>query len=162
MVNDSLPERAPPPRESADVKQQQEGLVVAIAPGLFEVVTADGASYLCTLRGRLRKSRPARQATPMGAARRYSPASRQHSSPTQPTPAATTDEPAPKRIAPGDRVRFTLLGNGGGVIEGVSPRHTALARARPEVGTEQVLLANPDQAVLVFAMREPSPHFGLL
>ncbi|HKT37060.1 MAG TPA: ribosome small subunit-dependent GTPase A, partial [Ktedonobacterales bacterium] len=28
--------------------------------------------------------------------------------------------------------------------------------------TEQILLANPDQAVLVFAMREPSPHFGLL
>jgi ribosome biogenesis GTPase len=69
---------------------------------------------------------------------------------------------APTRVAPGDRVRFTPLGNGEGVIEEIVPRHAVLARARPEVGTQQVLLANPDQAVLVFAMREPSPHFGLL
>lgn len=41
---------------------RREGLVVALAPGLFEVVTDDDASYLCTLRGRLRKSRPAPRA----------------------------------------------------------------------------------------------------
>ena len=163
MANDTLQEHdtAPLQLESGRAASSREGLVVALAPGLFEVVTPDGASWLCTLRGRLRKPRPVRQALPSGATGRRAPPSRQQ----QPPPADDTpDEPvaAPTRVAPGDRVRFTPLGNGDGVIEEIAPRHSVLARARPEVGAEQVLLANPDQAVLVFAMREPSPHFGLL
>lgn len=162
MANDPLLEQdtAPLQQESGLVASSREGLVVALAPGLFEVVTEDGASWLCTLRGRLRKPRSARPATPA--------TRRPHASGTRQQPTATLpdapDAPAapPTRIAPGDRVRFTPLGNGEGVIEDVAPRHTVLARSRPEVGTEQVLLANPDQAALVFAMREPSPHFGLL
>ena len=152
MANDFLPEQddAPRPQKNGHAASSREGLVVALAPGLFEVVTPDGASWLCTLRGRLRKRRPTR---PLAAPSSASPASSDASdTPTEP----------PTRVAPGDRVRFMPLSNGEGVIEEVMPRRTALARARPEVGTEQVLLANPDQAVLVFAMREPSPHFGLL
>jgi ribosome biogenesis GTPase / thiamine phosphate phosphatase len=157
MVNEPLLEQdtGSLQQESGLVASSREGLVVALAPGLFEVVTADGASWLCTLRGRLRKPRPVRPATP---------AARQQRSSRQQSAAALSDAPAvpPTRIAPGDRVRFTPLGNDEGVIEEVAPRHTVLARSRPEVGAEQVLLANPDQAALVFAMREPSPHFGLL
>ena len=155
MTNESLPDQDTAIRQQANghAASSREGLVVALAPGLFEVVASDGVSWLCTLRGRLRKRRPTR---PLNAP---SPAT----SPAFPAPAATeATAEAPTRVAPGDRVRFTPLGNGEGVIEEVMPRRTVLARARPEVGTEQVLLANPDQAALVFAMREPSPHFGLL
>jgi ribosome biogenesis GTPase len=153
MTNDSLPKQDTAIRQQANghAVSSREGLVVALAPGLFEVVAADGASWLCTLRGRLRKRRPTRPLAAPSAA----------TSPIAPAAPDTTTEP-PARVAPGDRVRFTPLGNGEGVIEEVMPRRTMLARARPEVGTEQVLLANPDQAALVFAMREPSPHFGLL
>lgn len=164
MVNDSLPEQAatPPQPESGQSSSQQEGLVVALAPGLFEVVAADGTLVLCTLRGRLRKQRPMRP--PVPSSRRQASSSPQQAvlrqQPVDDAPDATVE--APTRVAPGDRVHFTPLGNGEGVIEDLVPRHRVLARARPEVGTEQVLLANPDQAVLVFAMREPAPHFGLL
>jgi ribosome biogenesis GTPase / thiamine phosphate phosphatase len=152
---------APLQPENGHAASTQEGLVVALAPNLFEVVAADGASWLCSLRGRLRKSRPARPASPPGAANRHT---RPQQSPRPQPPAVPADEPAeaPTRVAPGDRVRFTPLGNGEGVIEEIAPRRSVLARARPEVGAEQVLLANPDLAALVFAMREPSPHFGLL
>ncbi|HEU4784145.1 MAG TPA: ribosome small subunit-dependent GTPase A, partial [Ktedonobacterales bacterium] len=155
MTNDPPPEddTAPLQQENGHAASTREGLVVALAPNVFEVVTADGVPWLCTLRGRLRKSRPARSAP------------RQQQLPRQPSILIPTEEPAveaPTRVAPGDHVRFTPLGAGEGVIEGIVPRRAVLARARPEVGTEQVLLANPDQAALVFAMREPSPHFGLL
>src|SRR5258708_3607640 len=36
------------------------------------------------------------------------------------------------------------------------------ARARSAAGAEHVMLANLDQAVLVFSVREPAPHFGML
>lgn len=66
------------------------------------------------------------------------------------------------RVSPGDRVVITPLGPAEGVIEDVLPRRTVLARARSEARGEHIMLANPDHAVLVFAVREPAPHFGLL
>jgi ribosome biogenesis GTPase len=68
----------------------------------------------------------------------------------------------PARIVPGDRVLITPLSEHEGVIESVLPRRTVLARSRRERAGEHVMLANPDIAVLVFATREPEPHFGLL
>jgi ribosome biogenesis GTPase len=62
----------------------------------------------------------------------------------------------------GDRVRFTPLGNGEGIIEEILPRARVLSRARPEVGGEQVMLANPERAILVFATGEPAPDLWLL
>lgn len=171
MANDTFPQHdtASLQQESGSASSQREGLVVALAPNVFEVVTDDGVSWLCTLRGRLRKPRPIRPAPPQTAANRHALSQQQrplHQQPTPKTPDASSSSEAPieapTRVAPGDRVRFTPLGAGEGVIEEIAPRHTVLARARPETGAEQVLLANPDQAVLVFAMREPSPHFGLL
>jgi ribosome biogenesis GTPase len=75
---------------------------------------------------------------------------------------AASEAQRPTRIAPGDHVLITPLRPGEGVIEDVLPRRTVLARYRRERGVEQVMLANPDLAVLVFATREPEPHFGLL
>ncbi len=67
-------------------------------------------------------------------------------------------------IAVGDRVDFTLLPDGSGVIEAIRPRVTALVRRDPRPGEDymQVLLANPDQVVLVFACAQPEPHLRML
>ncbi len=64
-------------------------------------------------------------------------------------------------VAVGDRVRWTLLREGHGVIEEVLPRETVLSRRLPppypgaKSEHEQVILANPDQVLLVFAVRNP-------
>ena len=61
----------------------------------------------------------------------------------------------------GDRVRITALPDGTGVIEEVLPRVRAIIRLdpRPQGVYQQVLLANPDQALFVFAF---AAHPGLL
>ncbi len=74
-------------------------------------------------------------------------------------------------IAVGDRVRVTSTAPGQGVLEEVLPREKTLSRQAPlpkgrrPVGwteREQVLVANPDQAVFVFAVREPEPNLRML
>jgi len=50
-----------------------------------------------------------------------------------------------------------------GVIEEILPRETQLSRRRPGYAdVEQVIVANPDQAVYILAVREPTPHLRLL
>lgn len=66
-------------------------------------------------------------------------------------------------VAVGDRVWVTDLGGDEGQIEAVAPRRRVLARlARQTEDTEQVILANPDQALFLFAVREPDPHRRML
>ncbi|HEX5498728.1 MAG TPA: ribosome small subunit-dependent GTPase A [Thermomicrobiales bacterium] len=66
-------------------------------------------------------------------------------------------------VAVGDRVLVTDLGQGEGQIERVEPRARALGRlARLTDDVEQVILANPDQALFLFAVREPAPHLRML
>lgn len=66
-------------------------------------------------------------------------------------------------VAVGDRVEVTVTGPGEGVIESVAPRRRALSRlARGTEDVEQVILANPDQMVAVFAVAEPEPHPRML
>jgi ribosome biogenesis GTPase len=68
-------------------------------------------------------------------------------------------------IASGDRVRWRLTRPGRGVIEEVLPRETQLSRRRSGPGrmpVEDVIVANPDQAVFIFSVREPTPHLRLL
>lgn len=64
----------------------------------------------------------------------------------------------------GDRVRITVLADGSGVIEEVEARKRAIVRLdpRPQGEYQQVLLANPDQAVFVFACAHPSPRLRML
>jgi ribosome biogenesis GTPase / thiamine phosphate phosphatase len=147
---------------SVDASAPIEGVVVAIAHGYSEVYAA-GQTYLCVLRGRLLKRRPAPlpRRQPVSAYVRGARAIPQERPRAQPD---TSERQAQQlfTVAPGDHVRFRPLPGGQGVIEEILPRRTVLSRARSEAVTEHVMLANLDHAVLVFAVREPEPHFGML
>lgn len=64
----------------------------------------------------------------------------------------------------GDRVRVTRLPDGSGMIEEIEPRQRALVRLdpRPQGEYRQILLANADQAVFVFACAHPKPKLRML
>jgi ribosome biogenesis GTPase len=64
----------------------------------------------------------------------------------------------------GDNVRITVLEDGSGVIENVEERKQAIVRMdpRPNGVYQQVLLANADQAVFVFACADPDPKLRML
>ena len=67
-------------------------------------------------------------------------------------------------VAVGDRVTLTRLDDGSGVIESVAERARLLVRLdpRPRGVYRQILLANPDQAVFVFACAHPNPKLRML
>lgn len=160
------PAATPPAAEAQPVGNTapREGLVVAIAHGYSEV-WADGQTYLCVLRGKLMKRRPPPEARRQPALQTRGPSSqlaRRERPKAEPDQPASDTPSAPVKVAAGDRVIFRPLGGGQGVIEEILPRRTVLSRQRSEVGTEHVMLANLDSAVLVFAVREPEPHFGML
>jgi ribosome biogenesis GTPase len=113
------------------------GLIIQAQGGLFTVHTGSGR-YVCRLRGRLKQQR-------------------------DPTDLA----------AVGDHVQMTPAPDGTGVIEAILPRTRVLSRRAPATpgrpgrrpgagGREQVIVANPDQAVFVFAAAQPAPRLGML
>lgn len=66
-------------------------------------------------------------------------------------------------VAVGDYVHVTLLPESEAVIEFVEPRKGSLVRtARNTRDTDQVILANPDQVLFVFALHDPEPHLRML
>jgi ribosome biogenesis GTPase len=66
-------------------------------------------------------------------------------------------------VAVGDRVLVSDVGGGEGRIYAVAPRTRVLSRlARHTDDVEQVILANPDQALFLFAVTNPEPHPRLL
>jgi ribosome biogenesis GTPase / thiamine phosphate phosphatase len=67
-------------------------------------------------------------------------------------------------LAIGDRVQVMLLPDGTGMIEEIEPRVRALVRMAPTPRGEyiQILLANLDQVVLVFACAQPEPRLRML
>jgi len=66
-------------------------------------------------------------------------------------------------VAVGDRVWVTRLPDDEAVIEYVAPRTRTLGRiARHTRDVEQVIVANPDQVMFVFAIRQPDPHPRML
>ena len=66
-------------------------------------------------------------------------------------------------VAAGDRVKIAMLARGRGVIEEVLPRQSGLSRtAAGSVPLRQTLVANVDQAVIVFAAAEPRADLFLL
>lgn len=112
--------------------------VIVRGHGLYYDIAVDGFDgeiLRCTLRGMLKRER-----------RRTDPA------------------------AVGDRVRATMTtpetpatDPPEGVIEEIMPRVRALSRlARGTQDVEQVIVANPDQLVAVFAIHEPEPHPRLI
>jgi ribosome biogenesis GTPase len=113
------------------------GLIVKAQSGFFTVRTEAG-DFICHVRGRLKQQRGASDL-----------------------------------VALGDRVAMSVQSSGQGMIEAIEPRRNALARKAPtgygrrgaragEVEREQVIIANPDQAVFVFACAQPEPHLGAL
>ncbi len=64
----------------------------------------------------------------------------------------------------GDNVQITILPDGSGVIEEVEKRKRAITRLdpRPQGEYQQILLANADQAVFVFACAHPNPKLKML
>lgn len=110
------------------------GLVVKAQSGFFAVETVDGRRIVCQIPGRLKKEK---QDTDL--------------------------------VAAGDRVKISINKDGSGVIESVEERKRVLSRARPAPDRrsilsdqEQVLVANPDQVVLVFSVRQPRPSLRKL
>ena len=69
--------------------------------------------------------------------------------------------PAAARLVVGDAVSLEMRGDDG-VIVAVHARRNHLLRKAPSKKRAQVLAANVDQALLVFAAREPEPKPGLL
>ncbi len=67
-------------------------------------------------------------------------------------------------VAVGDWVKVRFLPDGSSVIEEIEPRQRAIVRLapRPHGEYQQVLLANPDQVLLVFACAQPEPRWGML
>ena len=67
-------------------------------------------------------------------------------------------------VAVGDRVWVRPDGARRGLIERVDERHSVLSRQHPGVArpAEDVILANPDQALLVFSVAQPDPHLRML
>ena len=67
-------------------------------------------------------------------------------------------------VALGDRVEIQIQQDGSGVIEAVHERSRAIVRLdpRPRGVYRQVLLANADQAVFVFACAHPEPRLRML
>lgn len=118
-----------------------DGLIIKAQSGFFTVHTENG-DFVCQVRGRLKQEH------------------------------LDTD-----LIAVGDRVRIRPTGKGAGVIEEILPRERALSRLAPLPGgrgsrrwdrdgylaeREQVIVANPDQAVFVLACAQPTPNLRML
>jgi ribosome biogenesis GTPase len=106
------------------------GLIIKSQSGFFTVQPDDGGEpVVCQLRGRLKQER---QRSDIAAV--------------------------------GDRVTFSLNADGSGNIQSVADRKSVLSRTRAagsdsrslDTDREQVLVANPDQVVFVFSVRNPS------
>jgi ribosome biogenesis GTPase len=123
-----------------------EGLIVEGSRGLYRVETPAG-TFLCTIRGRLRKELE------------YS----QSGSAPKRVQKATVRVHDP--VAVGDRVRLLPTGGGNGVIEAVVARAGSgdYTRVDPDKGSGTVRsVAGLDQMLPVFAAQQPAPHLRML
>jgi len=64
----------------------------------------------------------------------------------------------------GDRVLVSRVADGQGLIEAIEPRKRMISRMAPlpRGEYEQIIIANPDQIVLVFSCAEPPPRMRML
>lgn len=67
-------------------------------------------------------------------------------------------------VAIGDWVQVSALDAETGMIETIEPRKSMISRLdpRPQGEYRQIIIANPEQIVLVFACAHPEPHLGML
>jgi ribosome biogenesis GTPase len=66
--------------------------------------------------------------------------------------------------AVGDRVQVSAQASRQGMIEAIEPRRRLLVRLDPTPSGvyQQIIVANPDQAVFMFACANPAPRLGML
>ncbi len=142
------------------------GMVLNGTHGIYDVHTENGI-LRCTLRGKLKKAfAQAQLADSVAKARPH-----YDKILTQPKAKRTaTGETAtlakPSRLSVGDYVKLRRLDANTGMIEEILPRQSELSRrdsgSTDKKVLQQTLLANLDQAVLVFAVAQPNPHFAML
>ena len=67
-------------------------------------------------------------------------------------------------VAIGDEVTISRITENEGLIESIEPRQRMISRMAPlpRGEYEQIIIANPDQIVLVFACKEPHPRIRML
>jgi ribosome biogenesis GTPase len=72
-------------------------------------------------------------------------------------------------VAVGDRVSFVRNADGSGTVVAITPRKSVLSRTRPSAHSrtiasdqEQVLVANLDQVIFIFAAKQPKPNTRML
>jgi ribosome biogenesis GTPase len=121
---------------------QFKGIVIKAQSGFFTVQAEDGRRVVAQVRGRLKKER------------------------------RDTD-----LIATGDRVTVAIAEDGSATVEEIAERERALTRLAPSPKgrggrrwdrqgylseREQVIVANPDEAVFVFSCADPEPSLRML
>lgn len=148
------------------------GMVLNGAHGIYDVHTDNGI-LRCTLRGKLKKAFAQSQvAASVAKARpRYGkiavpPNTKRSTTSADTHEASSTTTTTLSRLSVGDYVKLRQIDAHTGMIEEILPRQSELSR-RDSGSTEkkvvqQTLLANLDQAVLVFATAQPNPHFAML
>jgi ribosome biogenesis GTPase len=67
-------------------------------------------------------------------------------------------------LAVGDRVKISMQPDGSGMIEEIEERERMFSRMAPTPRGEyqQILIANPDQVIFVFACADPEPRLRML
>ena len=116
------------------------GLIVKEQSGFYWVEAEDGQTYMCELRGRLKEEAKSSDIAAIGDRATISP-----------------------RREEGTEVEM-------GVVETLAPRKSVLSRAVRTTGKrgagqaerEQVVIANADRALFVFAAAQPSPDLEML
>ncbi|GAC1391964.1 MAG: ribosome small subunit-dependent GTPase A [Ktedonobacteraceae bacterium] len=146
------------------------GVVLHGAHGIYDVHTDDGI-LRCTLRGKLKKAFAQAQS-----AKSISNTRVRHDKLLQdPTYAKrmermqnhdSNEMPPPTRLSVGDYVKLRRLDDETGLIEEILPRQSSLSRrdagSTAKKVIQQTMLANLNQVVLVFAIAQPEPHFGMV
>ncbi len=146
------------------------GVVLNGAHGIYDVHTDEGI-LRCTLRGKLKKAFAQAQSAKSVSNTRV----RHDKLLLDPTYAKrlermhnhdSSETPPPTRLSVGDHVKLRRLDDENGLIEEILPRQSSLSRrdagSTQKKVIQQTMLANLDQVVLVFAIAQPEPHFGMV
>ncbi len=143
------------------------GVILTAAHGIYDVHT-DAGTLRCTLRGKLKKAfAQAQSAKSAGKVRpRFDKILAETGRTERMEHRSTGESLLPVRVSVGDRVKLRRIDATSGMIEEILPRQSALTRmdtsSTSKKVIQQTLLANLDQVVLVFAVTQPEPHFGML
>jgi ribosome biogenesis GTPase len=123
------------------------GIVIGGAHSIYTVATEQGA-FLCSISGVLKQSFAA------------------SSNVIQQKYQRKTLKQTPIRLSIGDHVEVGIINQTTGIIERILPRDNQLSRTDADIDAktpqEQLILANVQQAVLIFAVASPEPHIGMI